>query len=147
MLSSCPVLVVVLYDSTQQGNGNGFRASDCKIAEANIFPLLYSSFTYSAFVDCFWSEIPGNAAFSAYPRGYVQNGISAPVILLCISSTACLSRMTPVNFFHLVFHFGHSLVFPGCFFCGYGPFIYYYSDIKFGIPLLKFTLGNHVGKL
>ena len=60
-----------LMIAPNRDNGNGFRASDCKIAEYSIvstlffFTLLYSTLSIVS------PEIAGNAVFSVYPRGYV----------------------------------------------------------------------------
>ena len=64
-------------------NGNGFRASDCKIAEYNIFStLLY--FTLLYFVDCFAGNTRKCCFQRISARICVQNGISAPVILFFV---------------------------------------------------------------
>ena len=104
-------------------NGNGFRASDCEIAEYNIFStLLFFTLLYSTLsIDS--PEIPGNAVFSAYPRGYAFKTVF-PLRLYCFSryfgTTACAVSCDPfINFFHPVFHFsGHSGI-SAPFFCGY----------------------------
>ena len=77
-----------------------------------IYSLLYSSLLYST-LSIVSPEIPGNAAFSAYPRGYAFKTVF-PLRLYCFSwyfgTTACVVSHDPfINFFHLVFHFsGHS---------------------------------------
>lgn len=66
-----------------RGNGNGFRASDCKIAEYNIFStLLYSTLLY--FVYCFAGNTRKCCFQCISARICVQNGISAPVILFFV---------------------------------------------------------------
>lgn len=77
-----------------------------------IYSLLYSSLLYSS-LSIVSPEIPGNAAFSAYPRGYAFKTVFL-LRLYCFSwyfgTTACAVSYDPfINFFHLVFHFsGHS---------------------------------------
>lgn len=75
-------------------NGNGFRASDCKIAEYNIFfTLLF--FTLLFFVDCFAGNTRKCRFQCISARICVQNGISAPVILFFVvfwdSCARCLA--------------------------------------------------------
>lgn len=126
-----PITVVLLFCvgsrafmiAPNRGNGNGFRVSDCKIAEYNIFStLLYSSLLYSS-LSIVSPEIPGNAAFSAYPRGYAFKTVF-PLRLYCFSwyfgtAARAVSHDPFINFFHLVFHFsGHSGI-SAPFFCGY----------------------------
>ena len=64
-------------------NGNGFRASDCKIAEYNIFSTLLF-FTLLFFVDCFAGNTRKCCFQRISARICVQNGISAPVILFFV---------------------------------------------------------------
>ena len=64
-------------------NGNGFRASDCKIAEDNIFSTLLF-FTILFFVDCFAGNTRKCCFQCISARICVQNGISAPVILFFV---------------------------------------------------------------
>ena len=64
-------------------NGNGFRASDCKIAEYNIFSTLLF-FTLLFFVDCFAGNTRKCCFQCISARICVQNGISAPVILFFV---------------------------------------------------------------
>lgn len=110
-----------LMIAPNRDNGNGFRVSDCQIAEI-IYSLLYSSLLYSS-LSIVSPEIPGNAAFSAYPRGYAFKTVF-PLRLYCFSwyfgTTACVVSHDPfINFFHPVFHFsGHSGI-SAPFFCGY----------------------------
>ena len=60
-----------------------FGASDCKIAEYNIFStLLY--FTLLYFVDCFAGNTRKCCFQCISARICVQNGISAPVILFFV---------------------------------------------------------------
>lgn len=66
-----------------RGNGNGFRASDCKIAEYNIFSTLLF-FTLLYFVDCFAGNTLKCRFQCISARICVQNGISAPVILFFV---------------------------------------------------------------
>ena len=87
-----------------------------------IYSLLYSSLLYSS-LSIVSPEIPGNAAFSAYPRGYAFKTVF-PLRLYCFSwcfgTTARAVSYDPfINFFHPVFHFsGHSGI-SAPFFCGY----------------------------
>lgn len=107
----------------KRDNGNGFRTSDCKIAEYNIFStLLYSSLLYSS-LSIVSPEIPGNAVFGAYPRGYVLKTVF-PLRLSCFSwdfgTMVCAASRDPfINFFHLVFHFSGHSGFSAPFFAGY----------------------------
>lgn len=84
--------------------------------------LLYSSLLYST-LSIVSPEIPGNAAFSAYPRGYAFKTVF-PLRLYCFSwyfgtTARAVSHDPFINFFHLVFHFsGHSGI-SAPFFCGY----------------------------
>lgn len=64
-------------------NGNGFRVSDCKIAEYNIFSTLLF-FTLLFFVDCFAGNTRKCCFQCISARICVQNGISAPVILFFV---------------------------------------------------------------
>ena len=76
-------------------NGNGFRASDCKIAEYNIFYTLLF-FTLLYFVDCFAGNTRKCCFQCISARICVQNGISAPVILFFVvfwdNCVCCLAR-------------------------------------------------------
>lgn len=64
-------------------NGNGFRASDCKIAEYSIFSTLFF-FTLLYFVDCFAGNNRKYRFERISARIYAENGISAPVILIFV---------------------------------------------------------------
>lgn len=67
----------------KRDNGNGFRASDCKIAEYNIFSTLLF-FTLLYFVDCFAGNTRKCCFQCISARICAQNGISAPVILFFV---------------------------------------------------------------
>ena len=104
----------------KRDNINGFRASDCQIAEYNISStLLYSTLLYFT-LSIVSPEIPGNAVFSVYPRGYVLKTVF-PLRLSCFSwgfwTMVCAAPRDPfINFFHLVFHFsGRSGFFRSAF--------------------------------
>ena len=73
-----------------------------------IYSLLFFTLLYST-LSIVSPEIPGNAAFSAYPRGYAFKTVF-PLRLYCFSwyfgTTACVVSHDPfINFFHPVFHF------------------------------------------
>ena len=67
----------------KRDNGNGFRTSDCKIAEYNIFSTLLF-FTLLFFVDCFAGNTRKCCFRCISARICAQNGISAPVILFFV---------------------------------------------------------------
>ena len=76
-------------------NSNGFRASDCTIAEYNIFSTLLF-FTLLYFVDCFAGNNRKCCFQRISARICAQNGISAPVILFFVvfwdNCVCCLAR-------------------------------------------------------
>ena len=85
-----------------------------------IYPLLYFSLLYST-LSIVSPEIPGNAVFSVYPRGYVLKTVF-PLRLSCFSwdfgTMVCAAPRDPfISFFHPVFHFSGHSGFSGPFFC------------------------------
>lgn len=90
-MSSCPCVGVggrAFMIAPKSDNGNGFRTSDCQIAEYNIsstilfFTLLF--FTLLYFVDCFAGNTRKCCFQCISARICAQNGISAPVILFFV---------------------------------------------------------------
>ena len=105
----------------KRDNGNGFRTSDCQIAEYNISSTILF-FTLLYFVDCFAGNTR-KCCFQCISRGYVLKTVF-PLRLSCFSwdfgTMVCAVSCDPfINFFHLVFHFSGHSGFSGPFFCGY----------------------------
>ena len=78
----------------KRDNSNGFRTSDCQIAEYNIFSTILF-FTLLYFVDCFAGNTRKCCFQCISARICTQNGISASVILFFVgfwdNGVRCLS--------------------------------------------------------
>lgn len=129
-------------------NGNGFRTSDCQIAEYNISSTILF-FTLLYFVDCFAGNTRKCCFQCISARICAQNGISAPVILFFVGfwDNGVRSLLRP---FYQLFSpsfplFGSFRFFPGRF-----SAVIHGNDRKrikkcFSVPKMLVFVNNRAG--